>query len=346
MPKVVAILSCRYSGSTMLDFMLGAHSQGLSLTELRAFIVGGRSPFTCKVCDPPESCPIWTPAFTEHLRGISPSPRLYDAIAQHTGAQVLVDSSKIIPGWFEHTLPGIDPQNLLCVLITKSPEEYAGSERNKMGKNNPHSIPKIADLWWSTNNEILDFVDALACQKIAIRYRDLVQHPQAVLTHVLGQLGLDYEPGIEHFWNFQHHPLWGNPGTRAHVVTDDINAHAWYGESHLNQMLYRQSHRTLYLDEKWKKSLSASDVDALYSDRWTRQTAELLGYTHPREEHTASETGWTPRPVFGTPALAAMQRARRRDITTWKPVRRLRLYGPGWIVRTARNRLSRRHSSV
>lgn len=288
--KVICILSCRYSGSTILDYMLGSHSQAFSLTELRSFIVGGRKPFTCKSCLPPESCSIYSPAFTQKLMQIGATSQLYTEIAQKSGANILIDSSKNM-GWFRKTLRGLNPQDVLFVHISKSPEAYGGSERNKSHPNALHSVESIGNTWWRQNANILRFLRFSPYTAISVRYRDLIHSPQEVLNSILAYVGAQYQPGIENFWNYPHHPLWGNKGTRSHLSATDSNPTAWADESDENKQLYLENHQKLFLDEKWRRSFTDQELNSLYTVGRVSQIARLLGYENPAGHANAADSG-------------------------------------------------------
>lgn len=282
--KLIGILSCRYSGSTILDYMLGSHSNALSLTEIRPFIVGGRKPFICKSCYPPRSCPIYTRDFTEKLLQIGPSSQIYEEISQKTGVNILIDSSKNIP-WFEKTLAGKDSKDVLLVHISKSPEEYGGSERNKSGQMAINSVKEIGDIWWRTNNSTLKFLYYSPYQTLSIRYKDLIEFPKETLETILGCVDENYEPGIENFWNFPHHPLWGNKGARSHLGHTDSNPSNWTDESEGNKKIYEEKHQQIFYDDKWKHSFSREEIFSLYDSGRVTAIAKLLGYENPYVEN-------------------------------------------------------------
>lgn len=315
--KIIAILSNKYSGSTITDFMLGAHSRVLSLTELVAFVANGRTPFVCKSCHPPESCPVWTPELTRELVQIGARRGVYDAIRAHTGVDVLVDSSKLI-GWYRATLHGIDPSDVLCVHVSKSPHAYAASEKNKTHHSSLHAIDDIADRWWRGNGHILDFIAARGYASVYARYHDVVDHPQAVLSAILRGVGLEYEPGIEQFWNFRQHPLWGNKGARSHFDVTDSRPDDWTDESDAQKRLYAESHQTLFRDEKWRDTLTRADVDRLWSHARVRAMGELLGFAPPFSAEGAAldarAESWTARVIAETAAARREARARHADI--------------------------------
>ncbi len=326
--KIIAILSNKYSGSTITDFMLGAHSQILSLTELVAFVANGRTPFACKSCDPPESCPVWTRELTSELISIGARRQVYDAISRHTGAQILVDSSKLIGAWYAKTLTGIDRSDVMCVHLAKSPHAYAASEKHKSHHSSLHQIDDIADRWWRGNGQILDFIAARGYSSVYARYHDVVDHPRAVLSAILRGVGLEYEADIEHFWKFRQHPLWGNKGARSHFESTDSHPDQWTDESATQKHLYTESHQTLFRDEKWRETLTHADVDRLWSHPRVRAMGELLGYAHPFTDAgialDAKTESWSPRAVSGTPAAHAEAAARHADVRNHALVMKVR----------------------
>ncbi len=288
--KIIHILSCRYSGSTILDYMLGSHSKALSLTELRAFIVGGRKPFTCKSCQPPESCPIYSPDFTEKLLRIGARPEIYDEISRKSGADILIDSSKSI-NWCKKTLKHTDPKNILFVHISKSPEEYGGSERNKSHPSSLSSVDSIGNKWWRQNTDILRFLYFSPYRAISVRYQDLIENPRKILEEILSYIDAEYEAGMENFWNYHHHPLWGNKGTRSHLNMSDSNPAKWVDESEKNKHLYLDNHQKLFLDEKWRDAFNEKELTSLYTVGRVSQIAEILGYKNPHVWKKISNAG-------------------------------------------------------
>ncbi len=294
--KVIAILSTRYAGSTLLDYMLGSHKSALSLTELRAFITGERKPFSCKKCNPADSCPIYSPSTTKKLLEIGPHSNLYRTIAEVSGANILIDSSKNIP-WFRSTLKGLVKADVLILHISKSPEEYGGSERSKYHKTSLRSVEEIGRKWWQVNSQILQFLSRSPYPSLTIRYRDLISNPTDTLTEILTVLGEKYEDGMEYFWKYDHHPLWGNKGTRSHISGTDSIPNRWMDESELNKEIYRENHQRLFMDEKWKKLLTEKEVNGLYSIKRVSQLSTILDYGNPFVEITKETRSTKPRNV-------------------------------------------------
>lgn len=303
--------------------MLGSHSKALSMTELRSFVIGGRKPFRCKTCHS-EDCPVWTHELTKKLVSIGPSHEIYKLIGKQSGKQILIDSSKIVGDWFSKTLIGLNPQDVLCIHISKAPEEYGGSERNKSHYTSLYNVADIGNNWWRSNTDILRYLSNVPYESVSIRYRDLVDNPEPVLSFLLSKIGLDYETGMEKFWNYEHHPLWGNKGTRSHLDGTDSSPEQWLDESQQNKQLYLRKHQTLFRDEKWRQIFTHEEIDRLYSYGRCAKIAHLLGYAHPYSErgimlNTPIQT-WRYQDVFSGPALKQEFTKQYFDILNWKPV--------------------------
>lgn len=89
-------------------------------------------------------------------------------------------------------------------------------------------------------------------------------------------LRLEFEPGMREFWEQEHHYVKGNPGTATHLDPQRIGT-----ESETNQRIYREHHRTLFVDEKWKELVTAEQVRRLYALPDVAAESRVLGYTSP-----------------------------------------------------------------
>jgi len=278
--KVIGIISCRYSGSTMLDYMLGSHTNGLSLTELRAFIAGNRKPFTCKTCFPPEKCPVWIPELTARLIDYPINSQIYEDISRHAQKSLLVDSSKNLK-WFKKTFSGLADNNKLMVLILKSPHRYVASEFTKVHKSAPKKISDAVHLWLHHNLTFLHYLSTSGVNYQIVRYEDLVNQAPQVLSNILGALGLEYQNRMELYWEHQHHPLWGNPGARSHFKQSDTSNPENFDLSEVDRKIYQQRKQTLYLDDKWKTVLDKSAIDEIYNSPFVGKLCSKFDFHNP-----------------------------------------------------------------
>jgi hypothetical protein len=168
----------------------------------------------------------------------------------------------------------------------------------------------------------------------------VIDHAPAVLDRILKRVGLGYQDGIENYWNFEQHPLWGNKGARSHFDSTDSHPERWTDESETQKKLYTEQHQTLFRDEKWRDTLTRAEVDRLWANPRVARIAALLGYAHPftdegirLNEKTAE---WTPRIVMGTDAATQERRDRRGDVLGWEFVVKVKRKVRNLIVPAAR----------
>ena len=129
--RVVFIGSCSYSGSTVLDLMIGASEDSVSLGEL------GRAYYPLHPHHMRKECGCLDPE-CEYWDGISDSAQrdVHQRVFSKHGGDVLVDSTKD-PHWIkdrseELSRAGID---VLNILVWKTPQEIEASFRKRgMGK--------------------------------------------------------------------------------------------------------------------------------------------------------------------------------------------------------------------
>lgn len=233
MVKVLYVAGSGRSGSTILDNILGQVDGVVSAGEVRFLwergIVGDR---LCGCGEPFSVCPRWQ-AVMAHLGDVDPAhmidllhrgtrarhlpmllrfrrrpalalerlgelpgtlAKLYAAIAEETGARVIVDSSKLPPyGEILRHVPGIDVSYVHLIrdpratayswLRAKPLPERDGGQMQRQG------AAKSAVLWtlWNTAAETLWGRDP--ARYLRIRYEDLLAAPQPALARMLGLVG-------------------------------------------------------------------------------------------------------------------------------------------------------------
>lgn len=203
MPLLINVLGTSYSGTTMLDLMLGNGPEAFSCGEVHA---------------------LFRPFRTSHrgladvLRGgngsspwsrIGPvgEDRFHARAAEVLGVDFVVDSSKDLAwvvdahGWAAKA--GLDVAN---VLIWKHPHELAHSyhKRGLGFEASRHHFLSYHERFLSTGLP-------MAC----VRWHDLAAEPAATLRALCELLGVPWRDGRERFWEAGASHLLGNAGTRA-----------------------------------------------------------------------------------------------------------------------------------
>lgn len=274
---VVLVSSLPFSASTLVGMILGSHPDIAFLGEtdllMRRRPDGSwRHRKFCSICQDldGETCPIWSTEVVQELR--DHPDELHPRLAKHLGARILVDSCKDWDWWLSRLeAPGIQP---VVLHVSKAPEAYISSLLTRHSLRRP--VELIALDWAQGNLAIRQAAQERGLVYHPVRYEDLVLRMGEVLADLGGLLGFEPTDGQEEFWHHPQHNLRGNPGTASHLDAERAEA-----EPGVNKELYRQHHRTIFLDEKWKKVLTPRQVDRIHALPAVRRAGRILGYSHP-----------------------------------------------------------------
>ncbi|WP_461518304.1 hypothetical protein [Porticoccus sp.] len=281
--KLVFILSSNYSGSHFLSLMLGSHTQGMHLGELKnVYKKGGFD--KCYVCKAGASCELFQ-GVSEHEKS-----RLFDFLFKRADEKInfLVDASKK-PRWFkdfsksnEYDIYLIhlvrDPRALSRRWLMRFSEMDIGlRERIRQIRKNPAKIFKLLfcdDLavclykWISQNREITEFIDGTGLPSKRITYKQLATNPDQTLGDICGWLGLEYEPEQKEYWRFPHH-----------------------GSQKEEYQWIKSQGGGSYFDQRWRSYLTDSQIERIenHKDLNVFMKSISLGFSNEGLEHVGKE---------------------------------------------------------
>jgi hypothetical protein len=289
--RLVGILGTSFSGSTVLNLILGAHpeiyggGELIGLVQQRGRAAGG----ACSSCG--LDCRYWTPA----AREMATKANLYRLAERIFGKRILVDSSKSLD-WFGEVLGGTENAGIapLYVLTIKHPIRYLASCVVNIAKPRPRrfSLASLRD----PRAARMSFVDrlvadldqyyrtALAALSAGgaefhrLQYESLVDNPRLALAPLLRSLGLSYDDRMDRFYDMIHHQIGGNNGALYQVTR------SWQGAEHETPAFRRafyETHRGLRIDDKYEEAFTAEELARLKADATIRALAERLGYGDP-----------------------------------------------------------------
>lgn len=121
--------------------------------------------------------------------------RLYRALAEVSGAQVIVDSSKLPAyGFLLSGVPGI---HIHIVHLVRDPRATAYSwlrkkvqpDRPAFGYMEPQSVVRSAVLWATWNTSARLFWEGSGLPYLLVRYEDFVESPSASMQRILEMVG-------------------------------------------------------------------------------------------------------------------------------------------------------------
>ena len=245
--RLIYIVGTAHSGSTLLDLMLNAHPQIVSVGEILKI---NRSPKIRRsgafksacTCGAPSlgQCEFWSRVikqieetegktladldvqdYRDGDKAHAPNLVLFRAISEVSGKNFIVDSSKL-PKRLRYLMQ-FDELDVYPIHLVRDPKGQIAS------------VLELNGLWRSILE--YEFVHEQVRRMLksvphsVVRYEDLVREPKLTLERILEPLGLKFDP---------HQLAW------AEQAKHNI------GGNHVR----RQNNSTLVLDEKWKKRLS------------------------------------------------------------------------------------------
>ena len=264
----VYILSCPFSGSTWLNFMLGSHPQIIGIGELRSLGRTGRP--ACRLHG--EECPFWSrfePASSE-------DPHLQ--VARLSGKRLITDTSK----WDRSIPRSTDPRvRSRCIFLIRDGRAVIASA---LRKGRMRGMRRAAT-WWVElfENKRRMFEEFGPADRLEIRYEDLTRDPAGELRRMCEFLGVEFDPVMLEYWNAEHHPLAGNVGTlmgmlrkSGQELPQDAIERSKKDRLEWDLSFYKDADAAQFQDERWKKELGPWKrlIFRFYGGRLNRQ----LGY--------------------------------------------------------------------
>lgn len=201
--KVIFIGGTSYSGSTMLDLMLGNAADGFSCGEMGALFHPFRAYQLHPRCGCGEAgCGVWGEVKAAGAAGAY--RRIFELFP---AVNFIVDSTKN-PLWIHSRTRELQRAGIGVrqVLVWKTPEEFKAS-RAKRGRSRG-----AGRAWVNYHKAYCSLVEDWR----AVRYADLVASPRT-LGALCGCLGIPWFDGKERYWEKTHHAVFGNASARIHL---------------------------------------------------------------------------------------------------------------------------------
>ena len=310
--QVVFVMGAGHCGSTLLDLILGSHSECFSLGELFAlprFFDPNSDNYKhiCSVCE--SDCQIWHDQFSikgfEHHFYRPKSGRgypnanffvhnFYDYLSDYTGQSVLIDSSKN-PNWIRHQWRLIHLSSKIRPRVIYLWRDGRAIVNSFLKKYPERGIARVSRHWKKRTHTMNELFQRLPYRaKMMVRYETLAESPEKTIRKICDFLGLDFEIGMLSYWQFDHHPIAGNLGTRSlifkyHNKFDQVFAdhRKKINKSKAYWDYYRQIGLAIQPDYRWKKELTEAQLaefDAIAGDE-NKMEVNLLSSQVGRSAH-------------------------------------------------------------
>jgi hypothetical protein len=237
--QVVYITGRGHSGSTLLDLLISAHPEVVSVGEAKCLVTRPDEPCTCGA-ENVFVCPFWervdaalreraglrlgqididsedAATFAAHNRAF------FEAVAEVAGKRIIVDSSKNVDRLEALLEAELFP--LCAIHLVRSPYGviYSNAKRGR-------------DWLYHTYNYTYAMMKTRRLlegrEHLEIRYEEMVRDPGRVVERIMDELGLPFHPEQLDWAKPARHNIYGNPMRFA-------------------------TESTFRLDTKWRKGLS------------------------------------------------------------------------------------------
>jgi hypothetical protein len=282
--KVVFIMGAGHCGSTLLDLILGSHSQAFSLAEFHVvskFIddPDGARQAICAICG--DTCEFWNgkaplpslaPFYSQKSighkllgRAVRAFRNPYAPMFAATGKSVLIDSSKSAR-WFarqiryRYTWRNTSPY---LIYLARDGRAVANSYFRKYPD---LGIVSASERWKRSTVSMNRFYETYPFpNKTRVRYEDLATSTEAEVRRLCEFLGLGFEPAMLTYWIHDHHPISGNAGTHSLVIRQrerfgrtppDHRSRVNEGDRFYSSDHYERLGLGIELDLRWKRELT------------------------------------------------------------------------------------------
>ena len=291
--KVVCLMGTGHCGSTLLDLIIGSHSDVFSLGEFHAIYrtmqnLQGHSPRICVVCQ--GECEFWNKQASLPVLNIYYSRKTklnalagklaryvynpYHFIFKWSQKPVVVDSSKN-PWWFRSQFtPAYARKDIEQYLIYVCRDGRA-VVNSYLRKYPEKGVVAITESWKKQVLSMNRFYDQFPDdKKMKVYYEALALNPEQTIRSVCDCIGVEYEPQMLRYWEHEHHHIFGNAGTNRMIVkfreqqaaTAETNSE-WmkkHGEFFDNQY-YESQGLAIKLDERWKTEFTPENLEVFES---------------------------------------------------------------------------------
>jgi len=276
-----------HCGSTLLDLILGSHSQAFSLGEFKQFdsrlsaheATGGP---VCGVCT--ENCEIWQGRLLKGLKPLFGSGtrvqkltssiglRLcnpYRLINECTKKDIIVDSSKH-PAWIRSRLAHKRLWNEIQPFLIYLHRDGRAVTNSYFRKYPERTYPTVVDDWVNQVEQMEDYYEVFdAGSKLRLGYESLADSPSETMQKICQFLGIEFESEMLGYWQHNHHHLGGNGGTR-HLIfryreqfsenSNQLNQRIIESKKHYSHEYYDAARIAIKLDERWRNELSSEQL--------------------------------------------------------------------------------------
>jgi len=273
--KVVLILGTGHCGSTLLDLILSSHSQCVGVGELKALrkklnsnksatksTEGGfwNDDLMKKLLPYLDEKSLFKRIMFALMPGLSRNRVIiYQEIQKKAEKSILIDSSKDI-NWVKRSMDqlvrnGIEPY---LIYLNRDPIAVTNSYYKKY---------PVQSLLWHAREikqriaEMDSYYSRCGSKKLSIKYEDLAESPEMMISNICNFLGISFELDMLRFWEHDHIQLSGNAGTKSMVKRYQKKENRINLDSKRKD--YYSNNSGIQLDERWRTELTLEEIASI-----------------------------------------------------------------------------------
>lgn len=207
LPRVHGILCPSYSGSSVLNYMLG----GLGETH---WIQDDPTGPLCAECYPDRTCPIFTPEVIQALQAPRAKARWWETLGSLLSLDEILTSDKAPAFYMKLGIPDA------FIFPYKDPRAHVMSIiRHDLRPTFPDlamsdSIGQALQTLGSTLNRFLDWAETTGRPVLPVKLELLALHKEGELQRICDFLDRDFDASVLEFWKLKHHHIRGNFSVR------------------------------------------------------------------------------------------------------------------------------------
>jgi hypothetical protein len=290
MKTLLQIAGVSRSGTSLLGYMLGSHSEAAYLGEIPAPLQKGRA-VVCADCEQ-GSCPIWgralTPEFVQSAyecqrewamnrytasQKVQPGGFFSKLFEQYRHIGVAIDSSKKTD-WYQWNFHS-DNYETRVIHIVRDLRGVVTSH----GHTASTGLDQICQKVERGFKKLRKWLDGIPTSRVcSVRYEALVLYPEETLTALCRFLGLKFEPSMLDFYDHPQHAFGGNRGPLLHSrLTRGLSIEHLVNEKLTSNLEhYLTTPPGLSLDTRWISELRGESLELFQSRLGSLNSA--LGY--------------------------------------------------------------------
>lgn len=178
----------------------------------------------------------------------------YSMIASKTSAEVLIDSTKAIY-WISNMLRLKELKKEFDVCLLHLVRDGRAVLNSYLRKRKRMTSEEVSNLWLErvTKNEGF-YANFSQGDKIQIAYEELATNPQKITQEICNFLKINFDPEIIDYWQYEHHVLSGNRGTKSLIKKYKMET----------ESKVKSQNISIKVDLSWQTELNKNDLETFY----------------------------------------------------------------------------------